>query len=64
MLQTVPTPTARKDPSRATLPEIRDYFGMTSAQVTRDWKTLNEGEKEFFYLSVAQAVDHAGPYAD
>lgn len=43
----------------ATLVEIRNYFGMTSTEISRDWKALSEAEKTFFKLGVAEVLDAA-----
>jgi len=41
---------------QASLVQIRDYFGMTSKQISDEWKVLNEDEKNFFKDGVAEVL--------
>jgi hypothetical protein len=41
----------------ATLVEVRDYFGMNSTEISKEWKVLNEEEKLFFKRGVAAVLD-------
>ena len=41
----------------ATMIEVRDYFGMSSTEISREWKALNDEEKLFFKQGVAAVLD-------
>lgn len=40
----------------ASLVQIRDYFGMSSKEISDSWKALNDDEKLFFKYGVAQVL--------
>lgn len=41
---------------QATLPQIRDFFGMTTQQLKVEWQALSTDEKEYFKDAVGATL--------
>jgi len=41
---------------RATLTQVRDYFGMNGAQMRQEWTALTQEEKDFFLNGVGEVL--------
>lgn len=42
---------------KASIVQIRDWFGMSAAELNKEWKLLNEDEKEFFKVEVGKVLE-------
>jgi hypothetical protein len=41
----------------ASLVEVRDFFSLTSKEISENWKALNDDEKTYFKTAVAAEND-------
>lgn len=42
--------------AQATLVQIREFFGMSSTELAKEWRNLDENEKTFFKDEVAKVL--------
>ena len=42
---------------RATLKEIKEYFGISTQEMMANWKELSAMDREFFMVEVARAIE-------
>jgi hypothetical protein len=41
---------------KATMIQVRDYFGMNSTQLRQEWTVLSAAEKEFYLVGVGAVL--------